>query len=172
MACTSDASEIALREVFDFDDSPTSPPIIGTTSAPPALSQGFGPGFQDARSRLYRVEYAALSISIFAYLTWRSIYLGGVDWLQLVFWVVFPDLISFVAIGASSKRREWPSWGPNLYNAFHTILIWGAVFVVVWAMLGVAYWPLFGWLGHITVDRALGYGLRSSHSVPATAGQS
>jgi hypothetical protein len=125
------------------------------------MSSGFGPGFQDARSKLFRLEYAAASIAIVGYLVWRSVYLGGVDWLQVIFWVVFPDLASFIPIGASSKRREWPPWGAKLYNVFHTVLIWGLAFAASWLALGVVYWPLFGWLGHITVDRAAGYTLRA-----------
>jgi hypothetical protein len=125
------------------------------------MSSGFGPGFQDARSKLFRLEYAAASIAIVGYLVWRSVYLGGVDWLQVIFWVAFPDLASFIPIGASSKRREWPPWGAKLYNVFHTVLIWGIAFAASWLALGVVYWPLFGWLGHITVDRAVGYTLRA-----------
>jgi len=126
------------------------------------MSSGFGPGFQDARSVLYRTEYLAVSFAIFGYLLWRSLFVGGVDWLQVVFWVAFPDLVSFLAIGLSSKRREWPSWGSSVYNSFHTILVWGAAFAVSWIAFGAVYWPLFGWLGHITVDRASGYALRAN----------
>jgi hypothetical protein len=129
------------------------------------LSSGFGPGFQDATSRLYRAEYAAASAAIAVYLLWRTFYLGGVDWLQVAFWVILPDLAAFVPIGASSKRREWPSWGAALYNTFHSMLVWGAVFLVTWYALGAMYWPLLGWLGHITADRALGFGLRVRPSI-------
>ena len=125
------------------------------------MSSGFGPGFQEAGSRLYRAEYAAVSVAIVGYLVWRSVYLGGIDWLQVIFWVILPDLIPFIPIGASSNRREWPSWGPNLYNLSHTILVWGAAFAASSALLGVVYWPILGWLGHITVDRTVGYGLRA-----------
>jgi len=124
------------------------------------MSSGFGPGFQDAGSKLYRAEYAAISLTIFGYLAWRAVNLGGVDWIQLGFWVIFPDLLAFSGIALSPKRREWPSWGPDLYNSSHTILLWGVVFAASWFALGTIYWPLFGWLGHITLDRAVGYALR------------
>ena len=124
------------------------------------MSSGFGPGFQDAGSKLYRAEYAAISLTIFGYLAWRAVSLGGVDWIQLGFWVIFPDLLAFSGIALSSKRREWPSWGADLYNSSHTILLWGVVFAASWFALGTIYWPLFGWLGHITLDRAVGYALR------------
>lgn len=131
------------------------------------MSSQFGPGFQDATSRLYRVEYAAVTIAIIGYLIWRAFNLGGIDWLQVAFWAAFPDLAAFIPIGLSSKRREWPSWGATLYNTFHTILAWGVVFLGLWAALGGVYWPLFGWLGHITADRASGYALRA-RPVPRT----
>jgi hypothetical protein len=124
------------------------------------MSSGFGPGFQDAGSKLYRAEYTAISLTIFGYLAWRAVNLGGVDWIQLGFWVIFPDLLAFSGIALSSKRREWPSWGPDLYNSSHTILLWGVIFAASWFALGTIYWPLFGWLEHITLDRAVGYALR------------
>jgi hypothetical protein len=101
-----------------------------------------------------------MGFAILGYLLWRSFYAGGIDWLQVAFWAIFPDLAAFLPIGLSSKSREWPSWGSGVYNSFHTYLTWGTVFVVSWAAFGAVYWPLFGWLGHITVDRAVGYGLR------------
>jgi hypothetical protein len=125
------------------------------------VSAGFGPDFQEAGSRLYRAEYAAITLAVAGYLLWRTFYAGGVDWLQVVFWAVLPDLAAFVPIGASSQRKGWPSWGPYLYNLFHTPLSWGLVFVVLLAVLREPYWPLLGWLGHITADRAVGYGLRA-----------
>jgi len=122
----------------------------------------FGPAFQEARSKLYRAEYAAFTIAILAYLIYRWSYLGGLDWASTVFWIFFPDLVAFIPIGLSSKRREWPAWGSYLYNTFHTLLVFGLAFAVLWLVLGTTYWPMLGWLGHITADRAVGYGLRSS----------
>jgi hypothetical protein len=123
----------------------------------------FGPGFQDARSKLYRAEYAAATIALLAYLIYRWLYLGGLDWSSTVFWILFPDLVAFVPIGLSSRRREWPAWGSYLYNTFHSLLVWGLAFGALWLVFGGAYWPIFGWLGHITADRAVGYGLRSNY---------
>ena len=71
---------------------------------------------------------ALINVGIIGYLLWRSFYLGGIDWLQFVLWAILPDLASFIPIGASSKRSAWPSWGSNLYNIFHTILVWAVVF--------------------------------------------
>ena len=56
-----------------------------------------------------------------------------------------------------------------MYNLTHTILVWGAAFVVLWVLSGAVYLPLLGWLGHIAVDRAVGYGLRAQPSVEGSA---
>jgi hypothetical protein len=123
---------------------------------------GFGPSFQVASSKLYGAEYAAITVTILAYLVYRWAYLGGLDWGSTVFWIVFPDLVAFIPIGLSSKRRAWPAWGSYLYNIFHNVLTWGLASAVMWFVLGTPYWPIIGWVGHITADRAMGYGLRSN----------
>jgi hypothetical protein len=123
---------------------------------------GFGPDFQGAGSKLYRLEYAVATLAILAYLIFRWLRLGGLDWPATVFWIVFPDLAAFIPIALSSKRKEWPAWGSYLYNTFHSALVWGAAFGALWLVLGTPYWPLLGWLGHIAADRAVGYGLRST----------
>jgi hypothetical protein len=122
----------------------------------------FGPGFQASGSKLYRAEYAAATGAILVYLFYRWLYLGGLNWPSTIFWVVFPDLVAFIPIGLSSKRREWPQWGSYLYNVSHTVLTWGLAFAVLSFALGAPYWPILGWLGHVTADRAVGYGLRAN----------
>ncbi len=124
--------------------------------------RGFGPGFQRADSRLYRLECGVITIAVLGYLIWRAQNLGGVDILQTVGWVFFPDVVAFVPIGLSAKRQAWPIWGANLYNSVHNLLVWGLVFALTWLVLPAPYWPLLGWLGHITADRALGFGLRET----------
>ena len=130
------------------------------------VRKGFGPDFQEAGSRLYRAEYGAICIAIVGYLVWRGLFAGGVDVLQTILWVLFPDLVAFIPIGVSSKRREWPTWGAYLYDSVHNVIAWGLVFIVAWIVFRVPSWPLFGWLGRITVDRTVGYGLRKLSEKP------
>ena len=123
---------------------------------------GFGPDFQPASSKLYKAEYAAATLAILAYLVYRWLHLGGLDWPSTVLWILFPDLVSFIPIGLSSKKKEWPAWGSYVYNFSHSALTWGLAFGALWLVFGTPYWPLLGWLGHITLDRVMGYGLRST----------
>jgi hypothetical protein len=129
----------------------------------------FSPDFQGARSRLYRSEYAVITVAILAFLVWRYLYAGGgINILEIVFWAIFPDLAAFIPIGVASKKGVWPAWGASLYDFFHTILVWTAIFAVTWIILKTPHWELLGWLGHISTDRAVGYGLRETRK-PVTA---
>lgn len=69
---------------------------------------GFGPGFQSSTSRLFRAEYALVSVAIVAYLVFH--YRAGISWLDifaLIFFLAFPDIAAFIPIGiASSKERN------------------------------------------------------------------
>lgn len=128
----------------------------------------WGPGFLRLDSRIYRVEYAAATIAILVILFgWRLLVLKEFPWPMLVatvFWAIWPDVAAFVPIGLASKgSKEWPSWGPSLYNSVHNFLVWGAVFGL-WSLLaGQIEWPLLAWAGHITADRAMGFYLRAPH---------
>jgi len=126
---------------------------------------GFGPGFQAAGSKLYRAEYAAVTLAVVAYIAYRATHSGGLALVPTAVWFVLPDIVAFVPIGLSSKRREWPAWGAYLYDAAHTLLVWGLAFAISWVALGGPYWPILGWLAHITADRASGFGLRSTSRV-------
>jgi hypothetical protein len=131
-----------------------------------ARAPPWGPGFLRLNSRVYRAEYAAATVAILVLLLgWRWLILNAFPWPSLlltVFWALWPDLVAFVPIGFASKgSREWPTWGPTLYNAVHNLLVWGVVFVLWSVLAGQIVWPLLAWAGHITADRAVGYHLRA-----------
>ena len=94
---------------------------------------------------------------------WRLIVVKDLNLLTTAFWIIFPDLASFIPIGvAMGGAKEWARWGPPLYNFFHTFLVWIPVFAI-WSILsGAVQWPLLGWAGHITADRSVGYYLRAN----------
>jgi hypothetical protein len=115
---------------------------------------------------VYRAEHGAATIAILLLLFgWRGYVLRDFPWSSValvVFRSIWPDLAAFVPIGIASRgSRKWPSWGPTIYNAAHSLLLWGVVFVL-WSLLaGEIEWPLLAWAGHITADRASGYYLRA-----------
>ena len=123
-----------------------------------------GPGFLRLNSIAYRLEMLLLTIILLVVLFyWRLFVVKDLNLLATVFWIIFPDLASFIPIGVAMRGgKEWPRWGPGLYNLFHTLLVWIPVFAV-WSILsGAIQWPLLGWAGHITADRSVGYYLRAA----------
>lgn len=126
----------------------------------------WGPAFLRLSSWPYRLEYGVATLVVLGLLFgWRLAVLhalGPTDTALSVFWFVWPDLAAFVPIGlATTAGRSWPTWGSTVYNVPHSLLTWAGVFGL-WSLLahGVV-WPLLGWAGHITMDRAVGYQLRA-----------
>jgi hypothetical protein len=110
----------------------------------------------------YRLEMLLITIILLVVLFyWRLLVVKDLNLLATVFWIIFPDLASFIPIGLAMRgAKEWPHWGPGLYNFFHTFLVWIPVFAL-WSILsGSVQWALLGWAGHITADRSVGYYLR------------
>jgi hypothetical protein len=123
-----------------------------------------GPAFLRLNSIAYRLEMLLMTIILLVVLFyWRLFVVKDLNLLATVFWIIFPDLASFIPIGLTMRgAKDWPYWGPGLYNFFHTFLVWIPVFAV-WSILsGAIQWPLLGWAGHITADRSVGYYLRAA----------
>ena len=127
-----------------------------------------GPGFLRLNSMAYRLEMLLITVILLIVLFyWRLFVVKDLNLLAAVFWIVFPDLASFIPIGLAMRgAKEWPHWGPGLCNFFHTLLVCIPVFAI-WSMSsGAIQWPLLGWAGHITADRSVGYYLRASTRRP------
>jgi hypothetical protein len=115
--------------------------------------RSFGPGFQNSTSRLFRAEYALISLAIIGYLVWS--YHSGIEWRNLailVFIAAFPDIAAFIPIGIGTSKNSdkgaWPKWGADIYNLFHTILLWALVFGSVWLLLRTPFCHC--WDGYFT----------------------
>jgi hypothetical protein len=92
---------------------------------------------------------------------WRLFIAKDLNLPITIFWLAWPDLGSFIPIGLAARNsKDWPHWGPCLYNLLHTFLVWIPVFAISSILLGSLPWPLLGWAGHITADRSVGYYLR------------
>lgn len=134
--------------------------LEASRDAPPPRA---GPPFLRLDGWPYRLEMATAGIAVLVLLFyWRWWAVGDLDLALTVFWLVWPDLVAFLPIGVAGRGRpSWPSWGPTLYDASHSYLVWLAVFVPWSLWAGGVVWPLLGWVGHIAVDRAVGYYLRA-----------
>jgi hypothetical protein len=126
----------------------------------------WGPAFLSLGSWPYRVEYAIGTVAILVLvLGWRGLVLHELSTADVLLFVLFlflPDIVAFVPMALSrSPKGNWPSWGPSLYNGMHSLLVWSGAFLVAWALTGTIFWPILGWAAHITLDRAVGYHLRS-----------
>jgi len=108
---------------------------------------------------------AVLTTGLIAILVWRFV-VGDLNVVATIFWFLWPDLVAFVPIGVAVRGgREWPSWGPGLYNVAHTFLVVVPV-IAVWSIVaGGIEWAILGWAGHISLDRAVGYYLRARKAV-------
>jgi len=123
-----------------------------------------GPGFLRLNSIAYRLEMLLITIILLIVLFyWRLFVVKDLNLLSTVFWIIFPDLASFIPIGLAMRgAKEWPHWGSGLYNFLHTFLVWIPIFAIWSIFSGAVQWPILGWAGHITADRSVGYYLRAS----------
>ena len=125
-----------------------------------------GPGFLRLNSRIYRLEMLLVTVAIILILFyWRLFLVRDLSVYLTIFWILWPDLGSFIPIGLATRGgRTWPGWASSLYNFLHTLLVAVPV-LAVWSFItGVVQWPLLGWIGHIAMDRTSGYYLRASSS--------
>jgi hypothetical protein len=128
-----------------------------------AAAQKWGPGFLHLNSVVYRLEMLLVTFAILGILFyWRLFVVQDLNLYTVAFWLVWPDLASLIPIGLAARgSRNWPRWGPSLYNFFHTFLVIIPLFAIWSLITGTVQWPLLGWVGHITTDRAVGYYLRA-----------
>ncbi|MDO8516085.1 MAG: hypothetical protein Q7S28_02435 [bacterium] len=88
------------------------------------------------------------------------------------FFGVAPDLFSFglatffrwtglgALFGVPAITGDWgignvvvPRYIYSLYNVTHSLVVFGAVFLLVWLLRGRKwYWPLLGWAIHVLID--------------------
>lgn len=110
-------------------------------------------------------------MDIFAHTLWAAVGAKGINaashrrafnvgW--TAFFGVFPDLFAFgftfltalpTFLSDRGFHRSSLSGLPHeLYNYSHSLVIWAAVFLLVWAIRKKPWLPLFGWALHILID--------------------
>ena len=101
---------------------------------------------------------------------WGGVLFGRKD--KKTFWTSFfigiaPDILSFgiffamVALGivqrpnfgvGSQDPTSFPSIIYTLYDITHSLVIFGAVFLLIWLISKKPFWPLLAWGFHIVLD--------------------
>jgi hypothetical protein len=116
-----------------------------------------------ARQIVKRVAWAALAVFLLAFVVLEVINHGGPALVAALLLLVAPDLTMVIGAGTAGDGKLSPKAVPY-YNAVHRPWIPLAV-LIGYSVGGLGDWvPLFtaglGWLAHIALDRAFGYGLR------------
>ena len=109
---------------------------------------------------IHHVEYAALFAVLVVLAVWQRDQLS--PWL---FWplLLAPDVLGYVPallMGAAPEKGALPPSGVWLYNLWHTYTVPLAIGAALTVATGAVPWWILGWPLHITLDRALGFGLR------------
>src|SRR5207247_6170989 len=91
-----------------------------------------GPGFLRLNSIAYRLEMLLITIILLIVLFyWRLFVVKDLNLLSTVFWIIFPDLASFIPLVlAMHGAKDWPCCGPGLYNFLHTSLVLVSCFAI------------------------------------------
>lgn len=116
-----------------------------------------------ARQVVKRVAWAALAVFLLAFIVLEVINHGGSALVAALLLLMAPDLTMFIGASTAGNGKLSPKAVPY-YNLMHQPWIPLAL-LVVYSIGGLGDWvPLFtaglGWLAHIALDRAFGYGLR------------
>jgi hypothetical protein len=133
------------------------------------------PVLAPARPIAKRVAWAALAVFLLAFIVLEVINHGGSALVAALLLMVAPDLTMLIGARDGGDGRLSPRAVPY-YNAMHRPWVPLAV-LVVYSAGGLGSWvPLFtaalGWLAHIALDRAFGYGLRESDGSRGVSGGS
>jgi hypothetical protein len=109
-----------------------------------------------------RLAYATLAACLLVAAVWTAI-AGGTGYWQLAAFGLGPDLALFAGIGRDLERGRLHPRAVRLYNLLHSIWLPLALGVVAAAGLvsGGYLVAALIWAFHVTLDRAVGYGLRT-----------
>lgn len=116
----------------------------------------------DARSRAPRLFLALLGAAVSAALVVELARSGSGYWLFAVFGLG-PDLALFLGFGAGLAKGQLHPRAVPAYNLLHRFS--GPLVLAALSISGLLPRPLLvgalAWMLHVTLDRALGYGLRT-----------
>ncbi|MGC0421260.1 DUF4260 family protein [Embleya sp. AB8] len=124
--------------------------------------------------RVRRGAWGALTLFLAAFAVFESVKYGFATSAAALVFFVLPDLTMFVGVkdalrdGASHEPGRLQVRAVPYYNAMHRAWV-PLVVLVGYAVSPIEWPPLFaaglGWLTHIALDRAAGYGLRTREGI-------
>ena len=107
-----------------------------------------------------RIAYAALTAVLVAALALEVAATDTPWWLVVVF-LLGPDIALFVGIGSGLEKGQLHPRAVPLYNALHRY--WGPAALALASIVLPEGWlaAALAWALHVSVDRTVGYGLRT-----------
>ena len=107
-----------------------------------------------------RIAYAALTAVLIAALALEVAATDTPWWLVVVF-LLGPDIALFLGIGSGLEKGQLHPRAVPLYNALHRY--WGPAALALASIVLPEGWlaAALAWALHISVDRTVGYGLRT-----------
>lgn len=114
-----------------------------------------------------RLAYGALSVVLLAGLAFEVAATDTPWWLVVVF-LLGPDMALFLGIGSGLEKGQLHPRAVPLYNALHRY--WGPAALAIASIVLPEGWlaAALAWALHVSVDRTVGYGLRTPEGFQRT----
>jgi Domain of unknown function (DUF4260) len=114
-----------------------------------------------------RIAYAALTAVLIAALALEVAATDTPWWLVVVF-LLGPDIALFLGIGSGLEKGQLHPRAVPLYNALHRY--WGPAALALASIVLPEGWlaAALAWALHVSVDRTVGYGLRTPEGFQRT----
>jgi len=108
-----------------------------------------------------RLAYAGLAVVLVAALAFEVATTDTSWWIVVVF-LLGPDIALFAGIGSGLEKGQLHPRAVPFYNALHRY--WGPAALALASVVLPDGWlaAALAWAVHISVDRAVGYGLRTA----------
>ena len=107
-----------------------------------------------------RILYAVLTIALVAALA-VEVAITNTPWWIVVVFLLGPDIALFAGIGTGLEKGQLHPRAVPLYNALHRY--WGPAALALASVVLPDGWlaAALAWAVHVSLDRAVGYGLRT-----------
>ncbi|HEY7258017.1 MAG TPA: DUF4260 family protein [Gaiellales bacterium] len=108
-----------------------------------------------------RLAYAGLAVVLVAALAFE-VATSDTPWWLVVAFLLGPDIALFAGIGSGLEKGQLHPRAVPLYNALHRY--WGPAALALASLVLPEGWlaAALAWAVHVSVDRAVGYGLRTA----------